>query len=76
MPSPIARRYLLTALLVVGLAAFGYYALRPVREDCALTSGPYGSTFSPNSEASGSGGCGEERTRFMTWLEEQAHTTS
>lgn len=69
MPSPKARRSLLTALLVVGLAAFGYYALQPVREDCALTSGPYGSTFTPNSsQTSGSGRCGEERTRFMAWL--------
>ncbi|WP_393087662.1 hypothetical protein [Streptomyces sp. LN704] len=71
MPSSTARRYLLTALLVVGLVAFGSYALQPVREACALTSGPYGSTFSPNSaNASGSGRCGEERTRFVTWLEE------
>jgi hypothetical protein len=66
----MARRYMLTTLLVVALAAFGYYALQPVREVCALTSGPYGSTFNPNSaQASGSGRCGEERTRFMTWFE-------
>jgi hypothetical protein len=69
MPFPTARRYLLTPLLVVALAAFGYYALQPVRESCALTSGPYGSTFSPGSaQASGSGRCDEERTRLMTWL--------
>ncbi|AYG78410.1 hypothetical protein DWB77_00517 [Streptomyces hundungensis] len=71
MPSPIARRYWLATVLVVALIAFSYYALRPVREACALTSGAYGSTYSPNSaQASGGGGrCGEERTRFMTWLE-------
>jgi len=70
MPSPTTRRYLLTTLLVAALAAFGYYALQPVQEACTLTSEPYGSTFSPNSaQASGSGRCGEERTRFMTWLE-------
>lgn len=70
MPSPIARRPLLIALLVVGLAAFGYYALQPVREACTLSSEPYGSTFTPNSShTSGSGRCGEERTRFMVWLE-------
>jgi hypothetical protein len=69
MSAPKARRYLLTTLLVVALAAFGYYALQPVREACTLTSEPYGSTFSRNSaQASGSGRCGEERTRFMTWL--------
>lgn len=69
MPSPIGRRYLLTSLLVVALAAFGSYALQPVREACALTSGRYGSTFSPSSaQASGDRRCGGERTRFMTWL--------
>lgn len=70
MPFPIARRSLLTALVILGLAAFGYYALQPVREACTLTSGPYGSTFTPNSShTSGSGRCGEERTRFMAWLD-------
>lgn len=69
MPSPTARRHLLSTLLVVALAAFGYYALQPVREACALNSGPYGSTFTPNNaHASGDGPCGEERTRFLTWL--------
>ncbi|MGW2635962.1 hypothetical protein [Streptomyces sp. NPDC001348] len=69
MPAPGARRYLLTTLLVAALAACGHYALQPVREACTLTSEPYGSTFSPDSvQASGSGGCGEERTRFMTWF--------
>ncbi|MGW2379203.1 hypothetical protein [Streptomyces sp. NPDC001658] len=69
MPFPMARRYLLTSLLVVALAAFGYYALQPVRESCALTSGPYGSTFSPGgAQASVSGRCDEEHTRLMTWL--------
>jgi hypothetical protein len=70
MPSPLARRSLLAALLVVGLAAFGFYALQPIRQACTLTSGPYGSTFTPDSSyASGSGRCGEERTRFMAWFE-------
>lgn len=70
MPSQIAPRYLLTTLLVVALAAFGYYALQPVREGCTLTSGPYGSTFNPNNaHASGNDRCGEDRTRFMTWLQ-------
>jgi hypothetical protein len=70
MPSPTARRYLLTTLLVAALVAFGYYALQPVREACTLTSEPYGSTFDPNSvHASGGGRCGDEHTRFMSWLE-------
>ncbi|WEO99794.1 hypothetical protein A6P39_040320 [Streptomyces sp. FXJ1.172] len=69
MPSPMVRRYLLSALLVVALVAFGYYALQPVRVACTLDSGPYGSTFTPNSaHASGDGQCGEERTRFLTWI--------
>ena len=71
MSSPIARRYWLTPLLVIALAAFGYYALQPLREACALTSGPYGSTFNPHSaQASSSDRCGEERPRSMTWLRE------
>ncbi|WP_030313776.1 hypothetical protein [Streptomyces sp. NRRL B-3229] len=69
MSSPIPRRYWLTPLLVVALAAFGYYAFQPVREACTLTSGPYGSTFSPSSaQASSSDRCGEERIRFTTWF--------
>ncbi|MFB7290591.1 hypothetical protein [Actinacidiphila glaucinigra] len=69
MPSPTARRSLLTILLVVALVAFGYYSLQPVRETCVLTSDPYGSTFDPSSiKASGTGECGEERTRLMTWF--------
>ncbi|EDY56608.1 conserved hypothetical protein [Streptomyces sviceus ATCC 29083] len=71
MPSPIARRYWLTTLLVAALAAFGYYALQPVREACAFTSGPYGSTFSPSrAQTSGADRCGQEHTRFMTWFGE------
>jgi hypothetical protein len=70
MSSPMARRYLLPTLLVVALVAFGYYAVQPVREACALNSGPYGSTFTPNNaNSSGEGRCGEERARFLTWLE-------
>ncbi|MQY36940.1 hypothetical protein SRB17_49420 [Streptomyces sp. RB17] len=69
MPSPIPRRYLLSTLLAVALVAFGYYALQPVRATCALSSGPYGSTFNPNGAHSSSyGQCGKERTRFLTWL--------
>lgn len=69
MPSATTRRYLLTTMLIAALAAFGSYALQPVREARTLTSGPYGSTFSPNSaQATGSDRCGDERTRFMTWL--------
>ncbi|MER6290915.1 hypothetical protein [Streptomyces sviceus] len=69
-----ARRYWLTPLLVIALAAFGYYALQPVPEACSLTSGPYGSTFSPSSAHASSGDrCGEERTRFMAWLGEGTH---
>ena len=69
MPSPIARRYLLPTLLVVALVAFGYYAAQPVRVGCALNSGPYGSTFTPNNvHSSGDGRCGEARARFLTWL--------
>ncbi|MEU8951188.1 hypothetical protein [Streptomyces sp. NPDC048489] len=69
MSSPRARHYMLTALLVVALVTFGFYALQPIRETCTLTSGPYGSTFSPSSvDVSGNGRCGEERTRFMTWF--------
>ncbi|MFI1769586.1 hypothetical protein ACH41H_47395 [Streptomyces sp. NPDC020800] len=68
MPSPTARRYLLSALVVVAPVAFGYYALQPVREVCALSSEPYGSTFTPNNAHSSSDDqCGEERTRFLTW---------
>jgi hypothetical protein len=62
-------RYMLTTLLVVALVVFSYYALQPIREACALTSGPYGSAFTPNgAHASDNGRCGEERRRFMTWL--------
>ncbi|WP_329186942.1 hypothetical protein [Actinacidiphila glaucinigra] len=69
MSSPTARHFVLTTLLVVALVAFGYYALQPVREVCELSSEPYGSTFDPSSiKASGTGGCGEERTRLMTWF--------
>ncbi|MGW1728043.1 hypothetical protein ACWCQK_34725 [Streptomyces sp. NPDC002306] len=69
MSSPMARHFVLTTLLVVTLVAFGYYALQPVREACVMTSEPYGSTFDPSSiKASGTGGCGEERTRLMTWF--------
>lgn len=69
MPSPIARRHLLSALAVVALVAFGYYALQPVREVCSLSSEPYGSTFTTdNTHSSSDGQCGEERTRFLTWL--------
>ncbi|MFJ8613597.1 hypothetical protein ACIRH0_41455 [Streptomyces sp. NPDC093675] len=69
MTSPAARHYVLTTLLAGALIAFGSYALQPVRGACELTSGPYGSTFSPSSaRASGNGQCGEEHTRLMTWL--------
>lgn len=69
MPSPTVRRYLLSTLLVVALVAFGYYALQPVREACALNSGPYGSIFTPdNVHASGDGHCGEVHRRFQAWL--------
>lgn len=69
MPSPIARRYLPPTLLVVALVAFGHYAVQPVREACALNSGPYGSTFTAhNADSSDAGRCGEERARFLTWL--------
>jgi hypothetical protein len=69
MFSPTVRHSVLTILLVVALVGFGFYALQPVREACVLTSEPYGSTFDPSSiKASGTGGCGEERTRLMTWF--------
>lgn len=68
-PSATTRRYLLTTMLIAALAAFGSYALQPVRESCTLSSEPYGSTFTPNSvHATGGDRCGDEHTRFMTWL--------
>lgn len=70
MLTPTPRRQLLIGLLVAALVAFGFFALRPVRETCTITSEPYGSVFDPDSvEGSGNGRCGEERTRFLTWFE-------
>ncbi|MFK4064509.1 hypothetical protein [Streptomyces sp. NPDC029674] len=57
-------------LTVLALIGFGVLALSPVKAGCTLSSEPYGSHYVPSAaqHTGQSGGCGEERMRFQTWI--------